>query len=987
MIYKRLFLATVVTLLFSFGLPLSFTASQSPSGGGFRVINISDSGSDLATSVAFSPDGTWLAVGSSSGVAIFDSQTLSRKYFFRVGAWARSVTFSPDGGTIAAGSFDGTVCFWNLSDGQETWREAVHEGWVRSVAFSPDGRLFAATTDDDTVRFWTVATGSLELTIPHLTGVRVLAFSPDGGILAVGLQDTTIQLLNISDGSLVKTLHGHEDWVRSLAFSPDGETLASGAFDAKVKLWDVASGQLKYTLDNHQSSVLGLSFAPDGRTLASGSVDGTVKLWNVADGSLVRTLVGHSNFVYSVEFSPDGNTLISGAGDNSIRLWDLTDPNVGALPQPGTPSDCRYCHHPRGTNAPPPVIQVNCEACHANGMGLNWCPFFRRSPRAVSEISYIHPTMPVGVPVSSQTIAVRITYPTNGETLYTTENLTAPLFVDGRVFYVGDFTDVTVHLQIWSGEQLTSELTAQPDQDGAFSFKVGLNSAGVPVVAGAKAADPDCAICHEDFKPQTFFPNGQVHFVIIAVSAAGDEAIDERWLTVDTSSHAEMDVQVFDKNSGAPIPGLEINAATVLYEWRDRYSKQVSGTDGVASLSLEVLNQANTTYEISVPPTSLNGYMYQSTEPVCVDFVPGMLTYEPLILPVEVSRGQINGSVSGAVLDTPLDIWAVHLPDGAARKVQVDAENFTFTDLPSGAYQIFADPSIRQHGFQAASVQVDLTKQAETTVEVEITPIAAASLFGTLRDESGTSLPFGWVTVSREESTALDPAQGGYRLDDLEPTKVTVVADAPGYYSQAQLMDLTEGQGQSAEFSLVPRPEMVILPWGMGNIFLPPESVYEVNDGTLFLTRGWAWGRDGDSDLAFHVAGVQITLQRGSFALEYIPTRGGWFYLLNGSAHIFANGQDIPLHGGQMAALSDGQTPIPVPYDATVVNALHSDYVSQIESKWEPSLRAQIRDRLAKIGISIAQFITFVTYVLVLIIIAGSLIGSIYSIWKKLRKS
>ena len=988
MIFRRHFLAVIATLLLAFSFPLSSTASQSPTDGGFRVVTISDSGIDLATSVDFSPDGNWLVVGTSSGVAVFDAQTLSRKYFFHVGAWARSVVFSPDGQKVAAGLFDGTVRFWNISDGQEIWRETVYDGWVRTVAFSPDGRLFAATADNDAVWLWSVETGSVELIVPNLTGVRVLAFSPNGQILAVGLQDTTIQLLSVLDGSLLKTLHGHEDWVRSLAFSPDGQTLASGAFDAKAMLWDMDTGRLKYMLDDHQSSVLGLSFSPDGRTLASGSVDGTVKLWNVMDGSLVRTLVGHSSFVYSVAFSPDGKTIASGSSDNSVRLWDLIDPNAGALSQHATPSDCRYCHHPRGTNAPPPVIQVNCEACHANGIGLNWCPFFPRSAQAFSETSYVPPVDPVGLPISSQKIAVHINYPTNGETLYTTENLTAPLFIDGQVFYMGDFTDVIVRLQIFADERLTSQLITQPDQDGAFSFRVGLNSTGVPVVAGAKAADPDCAMCHEDFKTEAFFPNGKVHFVITAVSPQGDDALDERWLTVDTSSHAEMDVQVVDKDSGAIIPGLDVHAATIFYEWRDRFANQVSDTSGVANLSLEILNQANTIYEISVPPTSLNGYLYQSITPLVVDFVPGMLTHDPLTLQVEVSRGQIDGSVSGVVLDAPLDIWAVHLPDGNAHKVHLNDVNFSFTDLPSGVYQVFADQSIQWHGYQAKPVQVDLTKRSQAVVEIDFTPISGFSLSGIVHDENGSPLPFGWVTLSNGTSTALERSHGGYQLNGLEPAKVMVVADAPGYYSQAKVVDLAEAQEQDLEFSLVLRPETVILPWDKGIVILPPESLYEQNDKTISLTRGWVWGHGGDSDLVLQVAGLQITVQHGAFALEYIPTRDGWFYLMDGTALIrTASGQDIPLRGGQMAVLSDEHAPVPVSYEATIVSILNPDSTSSIESKWEPSLGAQVRDRLAQIGISIAQFVTFVTYVLVLIIIAGLLIRGIYSTWKNLRKS
>jgi len=985
----RVFSIVLTVMLLIFGLPAAASASQSVPGTGELVIPISASGVDIANSIAYSADGKWLAVGSSAGVSIFDSQSLSLKQFIRTGVWARSVTFSPDGNTIAAGLFDGTARFWRFSDGKEIRVFRAHSGWVRSVKFSADGGLFVSAADDDSIRIHDSASGDLKLAITGLTGVRVLALSPDGQLLAAGLQDMSIRLMKVADGEIVRNLYGHKDWVRSLAFSPNGKTLASGAFDAQAILWDVASGQQKFTLAGHQSSVLDLVFSPDGEILASSSVDSTVKLWNTANGQLVRTLVGHTDFVYSVAFSPDGKKIASGSSDNSMRIWDLSDAAAGALHQADTPSDCRACHHPFGLNTPPRVIQVNCEACHAKGIVMNWCPFFPRSQQAVSEIAYLSPRYPIGVPISSENIAVRINYPTNGETLYVTGDSQSPVFVAGEVFYNGNKNAVKVRMEIWSDGQLSAELFTTPDHDGDFIFNLVTNPDGALIVAGAKAADPDCASCHEEFKGQASFPDGDVHFVITAAAPNGELASDERWLTVDTSAKAQVDVKVVDKDNGAIIPGLSVHAAAILYEWRDVYANQTSGADGVASLSLIALSQVETSYEIVVPPTSLNGYLYESVEPVILKLPSAASSHEPVTIRVQVNRGQIKGRLANAQkLVIPLDVWAVHLPDGAFQKTAALGGSFSFTDLPSGEYLLFVDSSLELSGYQAEPQRVSLSKTAQADVSIALASVTTTAISGSLRAADGTTLPFGWITAEKAQIAQPDPAQGEYQIVGLEPKKTTLIVDTPGYYSQAQVIDLSNQREAPVDFNLVIRPETISRKWGAGRIVLPPETVYEESNAGISLANGWVWGQNNqDDDLILQAAGIQIALSRGSFALEYSPVQGGWFYLKEGEASIqTASGLRVPVRAGQMVALSDQFLPTPVAYQEAVLTVLKQARSSPLQNNWEPSLGAQLRDNLAQLGINVMQVVTFVTYMIVIVVLAVLVIGGIYSTWKYIRK-
>ncbi len=258
-------------------------------------------------SVAYSPDGRLLAMDDQTRIVIWDLE-LDRLYAelqtgqrgrpmdFRAETRA-SLAFSPDGKYLAAGTgfpFNHSpkrsdLVVWDLSPLSTTNVNTVagerlykNEHVFADLRFSPDGKLLVTVDHNGVLRVWNTTTWSLQQTIELERRATALDISHDGKTLAIGF----------------------------------GRSLNS---EQGIILWDFVTGAEQQTLSAQRP--MGLAFSPDGRTLASTSESHTVDLWDVRSGRRLRSLGGHKDLVFGVAFSNDATKLATTDADGNLRIW------------------------------------------------------------------------------------------------------------------------------------------------------------------------------------------------------------------------------------------------------------------------------------------------------------------------------------------------------------------------------------------------------------------------------------------------------------------------------------------------------------------------------------------------------------------------------------------------------------------------------------------------------------------------------------------
>jgi len=258
-----------------------------------------------------------------------------------------ALAFSPDGTELAVSGLR-EVTVWNPATGQLLRRIPGMAQRTYALAWSPNGGTLAAgggiPGELGEVRVFNAATGNLKA-VAHKAGDVVLdvQYDANGTQLAVADADNLITVYHADDFSTRLRIDNHSGWVMALAFSPDLRFLASASRDRSAKIFEIKTGEPISTYGGHGAPVLGVAFRADGKQMFSSGRGGKIHVWKsgLADidgkrfgaekvaeisglGREVYKLVLHGNLVFSV--SADGKARVHQATDRRlVREFSVAD--------------------------------------------------------------------------------------------------------------------------------------------------------------------------------------------------------------------------------------------------------------------------------------------------------------------------------------------------------------------------------------------------------------------------------------------------------------------------------------------------------------------------------------------------------------------------------------------------------------------------------------------------------------------------------------
>ena len=239
------------------------------------------------STLAFGPDGRWLAAGLRSGmILIWDTQIVKPEPVTLAAHKdpIRGLAFTPDGTTLVSGSADGMVTLWHARPAWTKHFQFEMRDGLDDLALSPDGERLALASNHSgrILDFSSLEASPSEPRTVLLVGGyhEQFAFSPDGRTVVASDSNKNIQI-GLSRGQTNRVLVdrdfgvAHNRDVNGLEFHPNGSLLVSGSADNTLKIWDLAADQLLFKMTVLTESAVVPAFRPDGRTLAVATSEGT----------------------------------------------------------------------------------------------------------------------------------------------------------------------------------------------------------------------------------------------------------------------------------------------------------------------------------------------------------------------------------------------------------------------------------------------------------------------------------------------------------------------------------------------------------------------------------------------------------------------------------------------------------------------------------------------------------------------------------------
>jgi WD40 repeat protein len=263
--------------------------------------------SERIHSLSFSRDGSLLVAAGGTPARFGEVQF----WDLSAGKMLRSVTLtndtvfgasiSPDASRVAVGCADNTVRILDANTGKELHKIVNHENWVLGTLFSKDGQRIVSVGRDRAAKLTDVGTGAFLENINLLRGeLTAVARHPSKDVVVIGgedrvpyvyLMDRPKNMKIADDTTMILQLERQQGAIFALAWSPDGNHIAIAGASPEVTIYDASSGKRVASCSGHKAGIYALAWSPDSKQLATGGFDGQVRLYEASSGRLQREFI------------------------------------------------------------------------------------------------------------------------------------------------------------------------------------------------------------------------------------------------------------------------------------------------------------------------------------------------------------------------------------------------------------------------------------------------------------------------------------------------------------------------------------------------------------------------------------------------------------------------------------------------------------------------------------------------------------------------
>ncbi|MEQ8404219.1 MAG: TIR domain-containing protein [Oceanicaulis sp.] len=318
--------------------------------------------SNLAQSIALSPEGDRLATGDPAGlIGIFElppageplqvADQLPTRLETGAGA-VLALAFDADGDTLASTHLDGRARLWRLTD-PPAEVQRIEVGGAMPPVVSPDGRFVFQSKPFDASdvlgEIYDTQTGERVLTVPE-TGSRFVypgdraAFSLDGSSIALFRPDT-IEVWRVdADAQAPQASAALGDvQPQTIAFDADGDTvwIAQAGWTAEnpaeIHRWDFIEGAEIAEVAFPPGGISGVALSSHGVAVSWRDDQQGATLYDLEAGAVLAPAISSRDRLAELVFTPDGSRVVTLDRSGFAEVWRVGEPRAEQRLSAGEP--------------------------------------------------------------------------------------------------------------------------------------------------------------------------------------------------------------------------------------------------------------------------------------------------------------------------------------------------------------------------------------------------------------------------------------------------------------------------------------------------------------------------------------------------------------------------------------------------------------------------------------------------------------------------